>query len=80
MKKLTSLATVLALGLSSVAQAGGPGPVVVEDAPVIVEDTGSSGSFGSLGGAGVIGALVLLAVIAAIASGDDDEDETAERG
>ena len=72
MKKLSAFAAIAAMGIASAAQAGGPGPVIVEDAPVVVEDTGSSSSAGSLGGTGVLIALGLIALVAAVASSSDN--------
>ncbi|MCR8724187.1 hypothetical protein [Frigidibacter sp. ROC022] len=71
MKKFAATAALVASFTASSAMAGGPGPVIIEDAPVIIEDAGSSSSAGSLGAGGVIGALLLLGVVAAIASSSD---------
>lgn len=74
MKKLAIAALVTGLAATS-ALAGGPGPVIVETAPVIIEDNGSSsGSFGSMGSYGVLGALALIAIVAAVASSSDSSD------
>lgn len=74
--KRFALAALMSGVVGTAAIAGGPGPVIIEDAPVIIADTGSSSSAGSLGAGGVIGALLLLAVIAAIASSSSGSDDT----
>ena len=79
MKKITSLvAMVAAIGSGTMAFAGGPGPVVIEDAPVVITEE-DAGTFGSLGGNGaaVAAGVVGLALLVALASGDDDDDSSA---
>ena len=78
MKKLTAILSMVAGIAATSAFAGGPGPVIIEDAPIILEEaaTTSGPSFGSLGGAGVLGAVALVALIAALASDNDDGPST----
>ena len=78
MKKIL-IASTIAVTFASAAMAGGPGPVIVADAPVIVADTGSSSSagMGSLGTTGyIIGGLLLVGVIAAAVSDNNNNDSS----
>ena len=71
MRLTTTLATAAALAVSGfAANAGGPGPVVIEQPPVIIEEPQPAGS--SISSTYVIlGVLAALLIAAAVNANDD---------